>query len=286
MTLIDRRWWRRAGIGLVLVTGCSDDGLPADGGESGGTADAGASIDPSGVTTTMTTGATAGETGPTSASDSDPGGTSAGTATADGTADPTDDTADPTFTTEGGSSSSDSTGDAAATGTCEGAGDCVVFDSCCDCLALAVDEEPPACEIEECAMSACAALGLVPQVQCELDSCEFVPVSCSPFDVQCDEDAPPCADGTLASVDPLTGCWTGACVPAQHCDIVPSCEYCPADEVCVRRVLQNPAYRCSPIAAVCDGAATCECMGDAACLAPFDVCSEDADGLACGCPQC
>lgn len=205
-----------------------------------------------------------------------------------GCTDPTDadsSVGPPDPTTSGPTSS---TGDTDPTGgpavTCEDRAQCVVVDDCCTCDAIPADAEPPACDLE-CIQSACSALGIDPIAQCELDHCELAPQSCDPFDATCDELPPPCPEGQLATIDPVAGCWTGMCVAAAYCDVVPSCELCPADETCVGFISQLPYYTCVPIPDACGGTPSCECLGEL-CVAPYDACSELEGEVSCNCPNC
>lgn len=264
----------------VLVTACSDDGVPAttdlssDSATNGGSATAAETTgaDPTGATMTTSASLTDSDTqsdvtGPsgTSAvdtSDTDPAGTSS---------------------TGEGTGAESSTGEPAT--SCAAPSDCMIVEDCCSCLALPAGAEPPKCDMQ-CDQSACSALGLEPVVQCELGSCEFVPLPCNPFEVSCESEPPDCQPGMLPGVDPDQACWTGDCVPAEHCDVVPSCADCPDDEVCVQRISQIPSTTCSPIPEACDGQPSCACMGADVCVSPFDVCGDDGDGLSCACPAC
>lgn len=257
---------------LVAVAACSDDGVPANDDASG---DATATV----------------SAGPTSAAtDTDGGGStggsdSQGTTTVDpGSTMTTSATTEPTATADSSGSGTESTTGEPAT-ACEDAAGCMLHDDCCNCIAITQGAEPPACDIPECDQSACGALGIDPQVQCELGSCEFVPLPCNPFEVACDSLPPECPDGTLPSVDPLASCWSGDCVPAAFCDVVPDCADCPDDEVCVQNISQIPTFTCSPIPAACDGTPSCACMGEV-CVSPFDVCGDGDGTISCACPAC
>ncbi|MBX7083613.1 MAG: hypothetical protein K1X88_30670 [Nannocystaceae bacterium] len=168
---------------------------------------------------------------------------------------------------------------------CNDANDCVAYEDCCNCLALPVGVEPPPCDLPECFATACGAIGINPVAQCELDSCELVPLPCNPYDVTCDSTPPDCPVGSAPSVDPNDSCWTGLCVPAELCDVVPSCADCPDDEVCISNVAQLPTQQCSPIPQACEGTPTCACMGEV-CVAPFDTCSDGDGTITCSCVTC
>ncbi len=272
-------------VGLVLVPlvslswlpACSDDGVPSTGDGS------------------ATDGGGESATDPTSALDTGPGSTGGSASASQGDATgPNDTTAAPGST---GGSSSDTGVDATGTGdtssgttgepptSCVDAGDCVLWEDCCSCVALLDGVAPPACDVDACDQTACAALGFDPAVQCELESCEFVPVPCNPADIMCDDDPPACDPDTFPGVDPNMGCWTGTCVPVEACDVVPSCADCPADEACVEFISQLPQVECVPLPADCGGQASCGCLGEL-CVDPFDLCGEQDGALTCACIEC
>lgn len=249
---------------IALLSACSDDGEPAQtdsqsaGPEGGETAD-----DDDGDDDATATDPTA--TDPTNATLSD--------TSADGTAD------DGPGTTDGDTGPEPS-------GPCETDDDCMVIETCCSCTVGPVSDEPPECDLEPCRQSRCDEIGFEPQAQCELGSCEPVPVSCNPDVVMCDSVPPSCNEGFFPGVDPDASCWTGGCVPAEACDVVPDCGGCPEGEACVQYSTQlGPQFHCSPIPEDCNGAPSCACMSEA-CVAPFDSCSDGPDGISCSCPVC
>lgn len=285
MRWFDLKVWASCAL---LLSACSDDGLPAD---------AGTDAD------NNTDGATAGDT-------AGPGSTSTAVTTADPTdsSGDTDDTAttDPTgFTTgssdgsSGGASESTgtgggSTGDGTTTGgmtepECVMDEDCMLVDDCCSCDAIPVGEMAPECDIKACLINTCASLGLdTPQVACNFGTCEVVEVSCDPALVTCDEPAPKCPAGSAPRV--VDGCW-GGCIPVEYCDVVPSCDACGDDEACIENQAQvGVSLTCVPMPPSCGGAPSCDCLADA-CETPFDTCIDGIDPksgaeLACECDVC
>ncbi len=252
---------------LWPAVGCSDDGVPATtdmGSGSSGVAETTSASETSSVTASTDPSSTSGASSSSSSTDT---GSSEGSTGVDSS----------------GTGSDSSTGGPPA--TCEDASDCMLVEDCCNCTTISVGAEPPPCEQVECDQTACDAIGVVPELQCELGSCEFVPVPCNPS-VACDSLPPKCPAGTLPSVNEQESCWTGLCVPAEICDVVPSCSDCPDDQVCIAYVSQLPVTECSPIPQACDGQPSCACMGAEVCLAPFDICNDIDEGLSCGCPVC
>jgi hypothetical protein len=264
---------------LIATAACSDDGVPQ--GDPQTTASEG------GSTGNSESGGSANTTATISQSESD-----SLTASTDnsGTTDPGSGTGDSSGSTDASSSGSvDTSGDSSTgepAGECIDAGDCQLVEDCCNCVVLPAGEAPPPCGIMECFATACAPFGGSAAAVCELGSCELAPVPCDATLVACDDVPPDCADGTLPSVDADQSCWTGMCVPAEACDVVPDCASCPDDEVCIERVTHfGPIHSCSPIDPSCDGSASCGCM-DEVCVSPFDLCSDVAEGISCGCPVC
>jgi hypothetical protein len=266
--LIEHRWCvTLGGSMLALVLGCSDDGVPAQAADTG---------DDDGATTSgpASTGS------PTSDGMTGPGeGTGASGPGEDGGAStgPGDDTGVETTgsgeDTDGGSGMQ-----------CESDRDCMVVDDCCTCAAQHVDDEVPECEMV-CVVGKCTELG-IPEIgaTCRFGTCVFDKLSCDQSQVVCLALPPECPDGHLPEVE--GNCWAGGCVPAEACDVVPSCDDCPAHETCVELQTQGgPSYACEPVAPGCGGEPSCACMGEA-CPEPFDTCVDGRDGLQCSCPAC
>jgi len=263
-----------ASLALALA-GCSDDGLapPAD-------------TDPA------TSGATSSASSP--GSDSDPNsGPLEGTDGQGGSSGPEGDSTSGAGTTTGDGESDGDDGSETGTapgGMCEGPDECVVINDCCQCAAAHVDDEVPACPME-CLQPMCDALG-IPDIEavCTDGGCELEPVDCSPGLVVCDMEPPRCPEGTLPEVTPDGDCWTGACVPEDACDGVPSCDACDEGEACVQVVtMLGSLYSCQDLPDDCGGVPTCACLPPDTCMAPYDTC-EDGDAgdgmITCSCPAC
>lgn len=252
---------------LSLVTsGCSDDGSPAA--ETGTTAAA----------ETSSTGSpgTGVDTGNTSAAESSAGSSGPGSSGSGSAGDTTAATGEPTGTSGGSDTGS-------TPGACTGPGDCVVVDDCCSCVVIGADDPAPACDLVECEQTACAAFGIDPIPACELGSCEMTDVSCDPTIVACDAIPPACEPGFAPSVE--AGCW-GPCVPSEYCDVLTTCD-CPDDQACVERDTHfGPLFHCTRLPEDCGGVASCACLADDVCVAPYDTCSDGDGNLICTCPVC
>ncbi len=253
---------------LVAMHGlaCSDDGAPSNDDASSLTV---ADDDGSGSATMTASGSASVDDGTSSVSDGD-------TAADDGTA-----------TADDGESSGPAGTSAGDTGApamaCTSDDDCVLFDDCCSCQALHVDDPPPPSCPVECKATACMGYG-IGGVHCEQGSCELDALSCNPLLVACDALPPDCDPGFLPSVG--RSCWTGDCVPAEVCDVVPDCAACPEDETCIALVAKGPAgFICSPIAPECAGTPSCACLPQV-CPEMFSACIDGADGVQCECPNC
>lgn len=257
-------------LAWLALAGCSDDGLaPQD--TDAGTSGIATSGPPATDGTATLTGPQGTEGGTTAAGDSTGTGTDPGTGT--GTVD---------------SDTGTSTGEEPPPSMpCDDANQCVLVDNCCECAAYHMDDEVPVCDME-CDQTMCESLGIPGSgVVCEDMTCLLETHDCSGV-VACDSLPPECADGTLPEVGPGGGgCWTGACIPIEACDPLPSCDYCDETEACVAMITQLGAfYSCRALPEECMGTATCECMPPDTCEAPFDACT-DADGqINCECPAC
>lgn len=254
-------------LAWLALTGCSDDGLAPPQDTDAGTTGGVATTEPPGTDgTSNPTGPVGTEGGTTAADDST--GAEPGTGTTGGETGTTGEEPPPSM-------------------ACENANQCVLIDDCCQCAAHHMDDEIPVCDMK-CDQTVCASLGISDiGVVCEDMTCQLETRDCSGV-VACDSLPPDCADGTLPEVGPGGGgCWTGACIPIEACDPLPSCDYCDETEACVAMITQLGAfYSCRALPEECMGTATCECMPPDTCEAPFDACT-DADGqINCECPAC
>lgn len=291
-----------AAVALGLAPACSDDGLTPS---AGGTAsDGGGGGSTGSVSTTVTASAGGGDPAGTAPAgdDADDGvdgtGARSDTGADDGTARPDDsgglsgssggDDLDPGSTDDAGSSSEGDTGPPPQGSPCVTAADCVVVDDCCACTAAGVDDPAVPCE-EKCDVTQCTSAGVAsPAAECVFGQCRLEKVPCNGAFLACDQPAPDCPEGQLPSVDDDASCWTGACVNADLCDIVPGCSWCAPEEACVLASTQiAPLYSCWPIDPSCDGEPSCACMAEV-CTDPF-MCGEPGAGehdLGCFCPVC
>jgi hypothetical protein len=219
-------------------------------------------------------------------------GTGAGSGTAaDGADDPGDGTAADDEAEEGsgggGSGGSgttapgDSTGGGAGPDTsCEVDRDCQVINDCCSCSAVNV-EVVPECGRQNCFAPLCG--GITPAAVCELGTCA-IEWSCNSLLVTCDAAPPECPEGQLPSTN--EGCYTGSCVPAEECDVVPDCSYCSADEACIATESQlGSVLECEPMPPECAGTPSCACLPNA-CDPALETCVDGRSGITCTCPAC
>ncbi len=285
--------------GVVVLAGCSDDGVQplSDEGSTGAASGVGTEA----ITTTATATQTA-TNGAETRGDSDDGdSTSAmgdtlqvgdsGDSSVGGTAG-RDDGTDVDSTDTDGTESDGSSGDSGAdTGTpessmeCMSDEDCVLVDTCCACTGAHADDEPATCD-DDCEASQCTQAGLSEHpVQCNFGTCQLADVECNDTFVVCDEAPPKCPEGLLPSI--VEGCYTGLCVPPEACDFVPDCTWCGDAETCIVQATQiGPWFICEPVDPSCEGGVpSCECMGNAVCQDPY-VCSEGMGDIGCGCPVC
>ncbi|MGB1698359.1 MAG: hypothetical protein ACPHRO_00300 [Nannocystaceae bacterium] len=181
-------------------------------------------------------------------------------------------------TASAGSTASDEGGDAGDMGSdpileCTEDQDCVLYDDCCDCMPLHVDERwPPGCPID-CFESYCESFG-VSEVTCAGGVCDFVRAPCDPLEVVCDALPPDCDEGTLPGVE--SGCWSGLCIPVKLCDVVPSCSRCGYSEVCLEIfAIDGPRFSCRPRPSWCEYPVDCAC-GASLCDPIYDRCTDIA----------
>ena len=193
-----------------------------------------------------------------------------------------------TASSQSGASDSDA-GEAGDIGTdpvldCTEDGDCVLFDDCEFCVALHVDDPLPPGSPIPCAQTFCASYDIT-AATCAGGVCDFVRAPCDPLEVFCDGLPPDCLDGTLPGV--ASGCWSGVCVPAHLCDVVPSCDQCGPAEVCLETVTPSGLrFSCRPRPTWCDADVDCECA-ESLCGLTYDVCQDVAPShLRCSCEDC
>lgn len=236
--------------------------------------------------TTGTSGATStGETGPVDPTTGDPA-TSTSTTTSTSTEPGTSTTADPvtssTSTTTTSETSSDDTGPILP-GECQSSADCKLFEDCCECKGVPAGDDLPICKLE-CDQTICDGLG-VDEAVCRLGQCIVERLDCDASQVICLVAPPACGPGTVPGVN--GDCWSGECVPGEICNVVPSCDYCPATWMCVSKIAFGPqSITCEPIPADCPGEPDCECAG-AVCTDGFTFCSDPGgDAIDCECINC
>jgi hypothetical protein len=162
--------------------------------------------------------------------------------------------------------------------------DCQLVDNCCECRGAVVGEMIAPCDLA-CIQPKCSevggGLGSDPTTaRCVAGQC-VTSLSCDASTVVCLAPQPICPAGELNVV--LGACW-GGCLPERECSAITSCSDCSTASACVTlsafgdtSVCKDPGPCATP---------TCECLGPAACVAPFDACSETPEGLSCECPTC
>lgn len=278
------RWLCLSSLLLAPISACG----PGKGGDDSATAGSSTTGETASTGGPGSTGTTVATVEPTSSPDTsdatgrpttgEPGTTTAPGTTATATSSATTDT-----TTIGpGTTGSDTDG----AGVCDDDGDCELISDCCDCQAILVEADPPDMCDAECKQSMCSALGIQAPV-CRLGVCIPGRLSCDQSKVQCDAPTPDCPAGTLPETTPA--CWTGDCVPAKFCDVVPDCALCPTGTVCVQHVGRalEPGVACEPVLPTCDPAAACGCIGDQVCAADLEQCFDQRPGvLTCECKNC
>ena len=173
---------------------------------------------------------------------------------------------------------------------CMTASDCRLVSDCCNCRALPVDAPNPLVCPLLCIQSKCSQ-EMLPSgaVDCVAGRC-VAGFNCDASRVVCGGPTPTCPPGEVPTVNPAGTCYSGGCVPATQCKRVTSCADCAsADQGCVNNVtLQGTQFHCVTIPSVCQGAATCACLGVSSCVSPYSVCADFSGlkGIACGCPTC
>lgn len=276
----------RTSCSFLLAASLLALACPAPGGDTTGTT-AGTSSATTGLTTGLTSGTgsggvtegsiSAGATGDTTS-------TSGETSTAGTTSESSGTTSGTTSGTSSGTSGTSGTSGAPPADGCAADADCKLHDDCCTCAGVPADEPVMNCP-QECKQSKCSEYG-VDQAVCRLGVCTTERLSCDANKVLCDALPPMCPDGMLPETSPA--CWTGKCVPAALCDVVPDCALCPEGTMCVDKIAFGPQGwpTCEPIPPACAGEVTCACVEDLVCVDGFPACSVMGTHVLCECPNC
>lgn len=261
---------------LLIFVACG----PVGGTSTGSTSEASSSTSGGPTGTSGTSGPTSGGSGVVTGTGTDTSTTGPDTTTTAGTI----------TTTTSGSSTTDGPATSTSTGTsggpvegCVKDEDCKLHEDCCVCEGVPVDENPTDCDVQ-CKQSRCQELGIDAAV-CRLGVCETERLSCDQNKVLCDSLPPNCEAGMLPETSP--NCWTGRCVPAVFCDVIPDCSFCPDGKMCVQYTGEGifPTV-CEPIPPGCGGTPSCECAADLVCTGIFSFCSVKGDVIGCDCPNC
>ena len=155
-------------------------------------------------------------------------------------------------------------GSPVAQAECASADNCQLVNDCCNCLGWPANEPTPPCNIPNCLIATCTALGdPLPVIECQAGRC-VTGFDCDHNLVVCLSPEPVCAAGETASV--VGACW-GHCVPSAECSYVSDCAQCTASsQVCVH-VSVGPIERlhCVDRPPECSNGPSCACMGASVC---------------------
>ena len=219
------------------------------------------------------------ETGPATSGDTEdgPGSSTSGSSTSGSS------------TAGGGGDDAETSTDSDDTGAgpnvdCVADADCQLYDDCCGCAPLHVDDPiPPGCPTD-CDQSYCASFGVTAAV-CAGGVCDYDRAACDPLVATCDGIPPSCPPGTVPGI--VGECFSGLCVPLALCDVVPDCQACGPDQVCLRlERVQGPAFTCRPRPSWCPDAVDCSCAASL-CGPIYPLCEDLAPGqLSCSCEDC
>ncbi|HEX9621132.1 MAG TPA: hypothetical protein VF989_13405 [Polyangiaceae bacterium] len=166
-------------------------------------------------------------------------------------------------------------------GTCSSPEDCMLADSCCECLAATTDAEIPFCDLV-CVTGQCTGRQVTPDdVACIAGRC-VINRSCDTRTVTCSDPPPSCAAGSAPEV--IEGCFSGRCTPVAQCAGVSSCDACAEAglECATMEAFAPSSYHCVSVPEECGTSPTCECMQ--ICNSPF-ACGVGTE-LTCPCPAC
>lgn len=268
---------RLAFFAVILACGPGPATSDATGTASTGAAETTASM-PAGSTGP---GPTTGAPDPTSAAATASGEPDTGTAPGTTGEPGTTTSASGTTAAPGTSGPDTTTGEPGAPNTCNVDADCKLHDDCCTCEGVPVGADPASCDLE-CKQSHCSMLGIQKAV-CRLGVCITERLLCDERKVLCEIDPPECPPGELPLIDPP--CWSDKCVPAEFCDMVPGCDWCAADRVCVQHIgrAPEPNVACEPRPPGC-GESLCDCVGDEICTDIYECSDAGPDKVECICP--
>jgi len=270
---------------VLLLPACGDNGGESSTSQTSSNSNSNSSTDaPSTGTTNPTTGGPASSSGePVSTSDTSGPTGSGTTSTTDASSSSGPGTSEPGSTTDASSSGGTDTG-VMPGGSCKTDKDCALHNDCCDCFGIPAGEPDPICK-KLCDQPICDGLG-IDQAVCRFGVCGTERIDCDGSKILCDSLPPDCPKGQVPGVQ--GGCWSGMCVPALSCNVVPDCGACPPDSMCVQKIGKPPTLpTCEPIPDDCGGKIDCECAGTFVCTGQFNACNFDGGNqISCGCPQC
>jgi hypothetical protein len=151
-------------------------------------------------------------------------------------------------------------------------------------MPLTQGENGPTCSLPNCYVVTCTPKG-VTEVDCVVGQC-VLKIDCDASKVLCNGMPPSCPQGEVPTV--ANQCWTGKCIKATYCPVVPSCDACDfTTSTCVvHETKSGPQTHCVEVPDVCKGQVNCSCLGNAVCKPPWSICNDTSTGIDCGCPTC
>jgi hypothetical protein len=167
-------------------------------------------------------------------------------------------------TAAGGAGAGGHGGSPVAQAECSDVGACQLVNDCCSCLGWPANEPTPPCNIPNCLIATCTALGdPVPVIECQAGRC-VTGFDCDHDLVVCLAPEPVCPADETASV--AGACW-GHCVPSAECSYVSDCAQCTAgSQVCVHMSVGPMERRhCVDLPPECSNGPGCACMGSSVC---------------------